>query len=212
MSPYRPSTSRCLRALTALLVALVLAPIALAQEKPDTPLARATFAGGCFWCMEPPYDKLEGVISTTSGYTGGHDPRPDYRSVSSGGTGHAEAVEVVYDPAKVSYETLLEVFWRNIDPLAKDHQFCDWGDQYRSAIFYHDEAQREAAERTKAALEASGRFERPIATQIVPAAEFHVAESYHQDYYQKNPLRYQFYRYGCGRDERLKEVWGEKAS
>lgn len=174
-------------------------------------LRDATFAGGCFWCMEGPFDKLEGVHSTTSGYTGGHARNPTYEEVSSGATGHAEAVRVVYDPAQVPYERLLEVFWHNVDPLARDRQFCDVGNQYRSAIFYHDEEQRRAAEASKAALEASGRLKGPIATQIVAAGEFWPAEEYHQDYYRRNPIRYRIYRGGCGRDARLRELWGPDA-
>lgn len=168
----------------------------------------ATFAGGCFWCMEPPYDKLDGVISTTAGYAGGPEKDPTYQQVAGGRTGHAEVVQVVYDPARVSYETLLEVFWRNIDPVAVDRQFCDAGPQYRSAIFYHDEAQRIAAEASLA--DVSARFGRPVATQLQPVGDtFHAAEAYHQDYYLKNPVRYNFYRYNCGRDQRLEAIWGE---
>jgi peptide-methionine (S)-S-oxide reductase len=170
-------------------------------------LAEATFAGGCFWCMEPPYDELDGVRETISGYTGGRTPNPTYEQVSAGGTGHVEVVRVVYDPAVVSYETLVSVFWKNIDPFARNRQFCDSGDQYRSAIFYHDSAQRRVADSTKRAHEQ--RFGREIATQIVPAAAFTAAEEYHQDYYTKNPVRYKFYRWNCGRDARLREVWGE---
>ena len=173
--------------------------------------ATAIFAGGCFWCMEPPYDELDGVISTTSGYIGGHKTHPTYEEVSSGRTGHAEAVKVVYDPEEISYEHLLEVFWRNIDPLARDRQFCDHGSQYRSAIFYEDERQKSLADASKRALEESERFDEPIVTGIEPAGTFYPAEDYHQDYYQKNPLRYKFYRYGCGRDQRLEELWGEPA-
>ncbi|KMY66142.1 hypothetical protein AAU61_19135 [Desulfocarbo indianensis] len=168
--------------------------------------AVATFAGGCFWCMEPPFDKLEGVISTTSGYTGGHTENPTYEEVSSGATGHAEALRIEYNPAKISYGRLLEVFWRNIDPTAKDAQFCDHGNQYRSAIFYHDEEQRRLAEESKQKIVESGRFAE-IHTQIAAASTFYPAEDYHQDYYLKNPLRYKFYRYSCGRDQRLKELW-----
>lgn len=171
-------------------------------------LAKATFAGGCFWCMEPPFDKLDGVISTTSGYTGGQKENPTYKEVSAGGTGHAEAVEIVYDPKKISYAELLEVFWKNIDPTVKDRQFCDPGNQYRTAIFYHNEEQKRLVEESKQALIDSQRFEN-VFTEIVPAATFYVAEEYHQDYYQKNPLRYKFYRTSCGRDKRLKELWGE---
>jgi peptide-methionine (S)-S-oxide reductase len=170
--------------------------------------AEAIFAGGCFWCMEPPFDKLDGVISTTSGYTGGQVDDPTYEQVSAGGTGHAEAVRIVYDPRKVSYEKLLEVFWHNVDPLAKDRQFCDAGHQYRTAIFYRDEEQRRLAEASKQALADSGRLAGEIQTEIVPAGPFYPAEGYHQDYYEKNPIRYKFYRYMCGRDERLEELWG----
>jgi len=173
--------------------------------------AFAIFAGGCFWCMEPPFDKIKGVISTTSGYTGGHTTNPTYREVSAGGTGHAEAVQVVCDPAQVTYRQLLHVFWRNIDPLAKDRQFCDAGDQYRSAIFVRNDEERKLAEASKKELEDSGRFKQPIRTQIVQAAPFTAAEEYHQDYYLKNPARYKFYRWNCGRDQRLKELWGAEA-
>ncbi|HEV8582971.1 MAG TPA: peptide-methionine (S)-S-oxide reductase MsrA [Thermoanaerobaculia bacterium] len=169
--------------------------------------AHATFAGGCFWCMEHPFDQLPGVISVTSGYTGGHKKNPSYEEVSSGGTGHAESVDVVYDPSKIAYEKLLDVYWHNIDPLAKDRQFCDVGTQYRSAIFYHDETQKRLAEASKA--EVQKRFKQPIATEIVQASPFYPAEEYHQDYYKKNPIRYNFYRTGCGRDRRLEELWGK---
>ena len=168
----------------------------------------AIFAAGCFWCVEADFDKVDGVISTTSGYTGGRTPNPSYEEVSRGGTGHAEAVEIVYDPAKVSYQKLLDVFWHNVDPLAKDRQFCDRGDQYRSAIFYRDDEQRRLAEASKA--EVAKRFREPIQTEIVAAGPFYKAEEYHQDYYVKNPIRYRFYRYNCGRDARLEELWGKK--
>ncbi len=172
-------------------------------------LAQATFAGGCFWCMEHPFDELEGVKSTTSGYTGGHLENPTYREVSSGRTGHTEAVLVIYDPKKISYEELLKVFWPNIDPLTSNRQFCDSGSQYRSGIFYHNEEQRRLAEESKKALEKSGRFSQPIVTEITAASKFYVAEDYHQDYYEKNPIQYAIYRYSYGRDRRLKELWGE---
>jgi peptide-methionine (S)-S-oxide reductase len=172
--------------------------------------AKATFAGGCFWCVEADFDKVEGVISTTSGYIGGRSANPSYEEVSHGGTGHAEAVEIVYDPAKVSYQKLLDVFWHNVDPLAKDRQFCDRGDQYRSAIFYHGEEQRALAEASKAQV--AKRFKQPIQTEVVAAGPFYKAEEYHQDYYKKNPIRYQFYRFNCGRDARLEELWGKKES
>jgi peptide-methionine (S)-S-oxide reductase len=171
-------------------------------------VATATFAGGCFWCMQPPFEKLDGVLKTTVGYTGGTTANPTYRQVSAGGTGHAEAVEIVFDPARVSYEKLLDVFWHNIDPLAKDRQFCDTGDQYRSAIFVHDEAQRRAAEASLKAIETSGRLKGRIETQIVPASTFYAAEDNHQDYHSKNPAKYSFYRWNCGRDARLEALWG----
>jgi len=181
-----------------------------AAEEPSGNRSVATFAGGCFWCMEPPFDKLEGVVSTTSGYTGGTVTNPTYKEVSAGGTGHAEAIQIVYDPSRVTYDRLLEVFWRNIDPTTADRQFCDRGTQYRSAIFYHDEAQRAAAEASKKALETSKPFEGPIVTEITEAGPFYEAEEYHQDYYKKNPIRYKYYRFSCGRDQRLDELWGTK--
>lgn len=175
-------------------------------EKPRQ-LAKATFAGGCFWCMEPPYDELAGVVETISGYTGGHKKNPTYEEVSAGATGHAEAVQVIYDPSKVSYRKLLEVFWRNIDPTVADRQFCDVGKQYRTAIFYHDEEQKRLAEQSKAGIEKTKRFKVPIKTEITAATEFFPAEAYHQDYYRKNSVHYKLYRYSCGRDNRLAELW-----
>ena len=171
-----------------------------------TTLKTATFAGGCFWCMEPPFDQLDGVISTTSGYTSGFKDNPTYREVSSGSTGHTEAIQIRYDPSMVSYRELLEVFWRNIDPLAVDRQFCDKGSQYRSGIYYHDEAQKLDAEKSLQAIQKQLQGE--IATEIVAASTFYPAEDYHQDYYLKNSVRYKFYRYSCGRDQRLEELWG----
>ena len=179
-----------------------------AQSLGSRPTAKATFAGGCFWCMEPPYDELEGVISTISGYIGGTKKNPTYEQVSAGTTGHTEAVQITYDPQKISYEKLLEVFWRNIDPLTANAQFCDSGSQYRSGIFYHDEAQKKLAEASKKRVQS--RFKKPIVTEIVRASEFYPAEDYHQDYYKKNPIRYKVYRYGCGRDQRLQELWGDE--
>ena len=174
-------------------------------------LGKATFAGGCFWCMEKPFDEIPGVISTTSGYTGGQKKRPTYEEVSMGATGHAESVRIVFDPKKVSYERLLEVYWHNIDPTTAASQFCDHGSQYRPAIFFHDATQKQLAEKSKAEIEASGRIKGKIVVEIVPATEFYPAEDYHQDFYKKSPLRYQQYRMGCGRDRRLKELWGETA-
>jgi peptide-methionine (S)-S-oxide reductase len=179
-------------------------------EAPGPGLAVATFAAGCFWCVEPPYDKTEGVVSTTSGYTGGKVAGATYRQVGMGGTGHTEAVRVVYDPAKVGYDKLLEVYWKNVDPLDAKGQFCDKGEPYRPAIFVHDEEQRRLAEASKAALAASGRFKQPIVVAIEPASDFWIAEDYHQDYYLKNPAKYAYYRWGCGRDARLEELWGKK--
>ncbi|MBX6426881.1 MAG: peptide-methionine (S)-S-oxide reductase MsrA [Variibacter sp.] len=193
-------------------VATALAGAAAAQDKSDPAEGRrdtAIFAGGCFWCVEADFDKVKGVISTTSGYIGGTVANPTYQQVSAGGTGHAEAVEVVYDPGQVDYERLLYVFWRNIDPLAKNRQFCDAGSPYRTAIFVRGEEQRLAAEASKRAV--AKRFPTPIATQIVPAGPFYKAEEYHQDYYLKNPSKYKFYRWNCGRDQRLKELWGSEA-
>ena len=190
---------------------LVLAGATAAGAQAAPAKAVATFAGGCFWCMEGPFEKLPGVKSVTSGYTGGQKKNPTYDEVSAGSTGHAEAVQILYDPAAVSYEKLLEVFWRNIDPLTANAQFCDHGSQYRSAVYVHDEAQRKAAEESKAQLEASGRLRGKIVTEIVAASTFYPAEEYHQDYYRKNPVRYHTYRTGCGRDRRLKELWGAEA-
>jgi peptide-methionine (S)-S-oxide reductase len=195
----------------ALALALAFAPLAaLAQQGPPAEKrAVATFAGGCFWCMEPPYDKLPGVISTTSGYIGGKTANPTYRQVVAGDTGHAEAVQVVYDPAKITYEKLLEVFWRNVDPHDAGGQFCDRGDSYRTGIFVHDETQLRLAQESKKAIAA--KLKKPVVTEIVLAPKFYPAEGYHQDYYLKNPVRYKFYRQNCGRDDRLRAVWGAEA-
>lgn len=192
-----------------LLFASLTAAAAAFAQAPEAKTAKATFAGGCFWCVEADFDKVEGVISTTSGYIGGKVANPTYQQVSRGGTGHAEAVEIVYDPDRVSYEKLLEVFWHNIDPFAKDRQFCDTGDMYRTAIFVHDAAQLKLAEKSKMDLEASGRFSLPIQTEIVLATRFYPAEDYHQDFYLKNPAKYKFYRWNCGRDQRLEQIWGK---
>jgi peptide-methionine (S)-S-oxide reductase len=171
----------------------------------------AIFAGGCFWCVEADFDKVPGVLSTTSGYIGGTKANPTYSEVSSGGTGHAEAVKIVFDPAMVTYDKLLYVFWRNVDPLTREGQFCDFGQQYRTAIFYVNDEQKRLAEASKAALEKSGRFKRPIVTEITKAGPFYAAEAYHQDFYKTNPLRYNLYRFNCGRDARLDELWGNEA-
>jgi peptide-methionine (S)-S-oxide reductase len=207
----RPMSTRIRRWTHAGLAAALVAAAAPAwSQAPASPpqQAVATFAGGCFWCMEPPFDKLPGVISTTSGYMGGTKRNPTYEEVSTGRTGHTEVVQVAYDPAKVSYEKLLEVFWRNIDPTVKDRQFCDVGSQYRTGIFVHSPEQKRLADASKAALEKSKPFKQPIVTPVEQAGEFWRAEEYHQDFYKKNPVRYNYYKTGCGRDARLKELWG----
>jgi len=211
MNPRRIS----LRAAAA---ALLLGLAALCGAQPLPPqaaggaTARAIFAGGCFWCVESDFDKINGVLSTTSGYTGGTLANPSYEQVSGKHTGHAEAVEVVFDPRKVSFERLVEHFWRSIDPTTKDRQFCDVGSPYRTAIFAVDAAQLQAALASRTALEKFKPFKEPIVTEIVPAGAFYPAEDYHQDYYRKNPLRYQYYRLSCGRDARLKQLWGPHAA
>lgn len=191
------------------LSAIHMAASPVAADEPEA-TAVATFAGGCFWCMEAPFDKLDGVSSTVSGYMGGNVDNPTYRQVSGGGTGHAEVVQVTYDPTVVSYEKLLEVFWRNIDPLDAGGQFCDRGDQYRSGVFYHTLEQREAALSSREELRASDRFDKPVVTEVTQADTFYRAEDYHQNYYVTNPVRYRYYRFGCRRDARLEQLWGEK--
>ncbi len=193
--------------LTCLFLAMTLAGAARAQAPGQ---AVAIFAGGCFWCTESDFDKVPGVISTTSGYIGGRVPNPTYEQVSSGGTGHAEAVQIVYDPAKVSYQQLLDAYWHSIDPFAKNRQFCDRGEQYRTAIFYLDAEQRKLAEASKVAVQA--KFKETVETQIVMATKFYPAEDYHQDFHTKNPTKYKFYRWNCGRDQRLEQIWGKKTS
>ena len=203
--------------LASLVLLLADAVAAQPQGAPPAGMAVATFAGGCFWCMEAPYDKIDGVASTTSGYIGGKKKSPTYEEVSAGITGHTEAVRVVYDPKKVTYRQLLEVFWKNIDPVARDRQFCDGGTQYRSGVFWHDEEQKKLADESKALLtkgQAFGSakpvgFKGGVVTEITKADDFWAAEEYHQDYYKKNPVRYGYYRTGCGRDARLKELWGD---
>jgi peptide-methionine (S)-S-oxide reductase len=196
-----------MRNLIAVLL-LLAASAGSAQESSN--IRTAIFAGGCFWCMEPPYDQLEGVLETTSGYSGGHVKNPSYDQVSAGGTGHAEVVQIKYDADKISYEKLLGVFWRNVDPLDAGGQFCDRGDQYRSAIFYGTPEEEKLAEASK--QHAAAQLGKKIVTEIVPAATFYPAEKYHQNYYQRNPVRYKFYRYNCGRDKRLEKVWGAAPS
>lgn len=195
---------------TMWLAVLVFATPALcaAQAKPAA-TARATFAGGCFWCMEEAFDKVPGVISTVSGYMGGTVKNPTYEQVSTARTGHAEVVQIEFDPAKVTYARLLEVFWRNIDPTQKDAQFCDHGPQYRSGIFHHDDEQKRLADASRLALQKNKPFRGEIVTEITKAGEFYAAEGYHQDYYQKNPARYKFYKSGCGREARLQQLWGK---
>ena len=191
-------------------LALTLAALCLTGPAAAQATAKATFAGGCFWCVEADFDKVRGVVSTTSGYIGGTLANPSYEQVSAKTTGHAEAVEIIFDPAQVSYEQLLEYFWRTIDPTTKDRQFCDSGSPYRTAIFTHGPEQAAAARASLAALERSKPFKAPIVTTIEPAGPFYPAEAYHQDYYRKNPLRYQYYRASCGRDLRLEQLWGKR--
>jgi peptide-methionine (S)-S-oxide reductase len=195
-----------------LVAAMVIAAVLLAAPggAADSETAYATLAAGCFWCIEADFEKVEGVLSVTSGYTGGTVANPTYKQVSKGKTGHTEAVRVVFDPQVISFEELLAIFWRNHDPTVADRQFCDIGEQYRAGIFYHDEGQREAAERSRAMLEQTKSFTNPIVTEITAASAFYPAEAYHQDYYKKNPIRYSYYRKSCGRDRRLKEIWGER--
>lgn len=200
-----------MKMLVITIIGLSMTLIAITTTIAATNLEKATFAGGCFWCMEHPFDGLSGVISVTSGYTGGQKKNPTYEEVSAGWTGHAESVQVIYDPAKVTYERLLNIFWHNIDPTTKDRQFCDSGHQYRSAIFFHNEEQHRSALESKALLGKNKTFKGPVVTEIVQATEFYPAEDYHQHYYKKNPIRYKFYRTSCGRDYRLKELWGSEA-
>lgn len=181
---------------------------AAADAPTPTSTDTAIFAGGCFWCMEPPFEKLDGVLDVESGYTGGQLANPGYKQVSAGGTGHAEAVRIRFDPSRISYAQLLQVFWHNIDPTVKDQQFCDHGNQYRSAIFYRTDAQQATALDSLERMKRDKPFAAPIVTEVTRAGEFYPAEEYHQDYYLKNPLRYRFYRYSCGRDQRLEELWG----
>ena len=171
----------------------------------------ATFAGGCFWCVESDFDHVPGVLRTVSGYTGGDVKYPTYSDVTSGSSGHREAVQIFFDPGKVTYAELLEVFWRSVDPTDAGGQFCDRGDSYATAVFVHNAEQRRLAESSRQTLEDSGLLDAPVVTPIETAAEFYPAESYHQDYYEKNPTRYKFYRYTCGRDARVEELWGEQA-
>ena len=207
--------------LATLLIGIVLLGFQKSNEKQTekSPLMKsesknyktATFAGGCFWCVESDFEKVDGVIEAVSGYAGGDEPNPTYKQVAAGRTGHTEAVQIHYDPDKITYKDLLDVLWRHMDPTDSNGQFVDRGSQYRPAIFYHDEEQKRIAEESRAELEKSGRFSKPIATEIVPLTEFYKAEEYHQDYYSKNPLRYKMYRYGSGRDQFLKRTWGAEA-
>lgn len=199
-----------MKKILSLLLLLFLAAISALPADSAT-LSKATFAGGCFWCMEPPFKTLNGVISVTSGYTGGHKVNPTYQEVSVGGTGHAEAVQIVFNSSLISYQQLLDIYWHNIDPTTVNRQFCDSGDQYRSAIFYHNDDQARLAKASRARLEKEKTFREPVVTEITAATAFYPAEEYHQEYYKKNPIRYKYYRTGCGRDKRLKELWGDKA-
>ncbi len=195
-----------------LLVSLAWSETKPGQEQVTSALETAIFAGGCFWCMEPPFDKLDGVVSTISGYTGGHLANPGYKQVSAGGTGHFEALQVTYDPTKITYATLLNVFWHNVDPLTDDGQFCDKGESYRTAIFFRNDEQQKLAEVSKSELDQSGFFKQPVVTELLLAKTFYPAEDYHQNYYQVNPVRYKYYRFTCGRDARLKELWRSAAT
>lgn len=194
-----------------LVLSLLAATVCRAQETAVDDLATATFAGGCFWCMEGPFDAVDGVVSTVSGYTGGHVENPTYRQVTTGTTGHYESIQVTFDPRRVSYEELLRVFWHNVDPTDDGGQFCDRGSSYRTAIFVLGDEQRRLAEQSKTRLEAAGAVPGPIVTPILDATAFYPAEEYHQDFYQKSPVRYRSYRLGCGRDRRLAELWGDEA-
>jgi methionine-S-sulfoxide reductase len=178
---------------------------------PPQDLEKATFAGGCFWCMQALFDKVKGVVSTVAGYTGGHKKNPTYEEVCSGKTGHSEAIEILYDPSRVTYEQLLDIFWKNIEPTMLNRQFVDFGTQYRTTIFYHDEEQKRLAEASKERLEKSGKFYKPIVTEIQPASTFYKAEEYHQQYYKKNPIRYEFYEAHSGRSQYLKTIWSSEA-
>ncbi|MGB5583229.1 MAG: peptide-methionine (S)-S-oxide reductase MsrA [Gammaproteobacteria bacterium] len=193
-----------------LVVMLLLSSINITVAENQTEIA--TFAGGCFWCMEAAFDEIDGVIATTSGYTGGHQEDPRYEQVSAGVTGHTEAIQVEFDPAIISYEELLAVFWKNIDPTTADRQFCDTGSQYRSGVFYHTDAQKKAVKQSLKTLQQTKPFDEPIVTEVSPAGTFYPAEAYHQDYYLKNPLSYKYYRSSCERDKRLEMLWGESAS
>ena len=185
---------------------------AVAAPVPTAGQQVATFAGGGFWSMQKAFDGVNGIVSTTAGYSGGNTAHPNYQDVETGSTGHAESVQLIYDPARISYERLLDIYWHHIDPLTPDAAFCDHGPQYRSIIFYGDAAQQKLAEASKQALDQSHRFRTPIVTAIQPATAFYPAEEYHQMFYKKNPVRYEAYRIGCGRDERIRELWGEVAS
>ncbi len=198
------------RSLVTSLAAAAVMALATAASAQQT--ETATFASGCFWCTESDFEKVPGVIDATSGYLGGKTANPTYKEVSTGGTGHTEGVEVKYDPSKVTYQQLLDVYWKNVDPFDKGGQFCDRGDQYRPAIFYHNDEQKRLAEESKAALEKSGRFKDPIVVEITQASTFTKAEDYHQNYADKNPIQYIIYRHGCGRDARLQAIWGKPAS
>lgn len=191
---------------------LIGAPMLRAQTTPEPALAVATFAGGCFWCVEADFDKVEGVVETISGFMGGTTKNPTYRQVVSGGTGHLEVVQIKFDPKKVSYERLVTMFFKTVDPYDDGGQFCDRGDSYRTAIFVYDDAQRKVAETIKADLDKNGPLKKPLATRILPASDFTAAEDYHQDFYKKSPGRYYSYRAGCGRDQRIEQIWGKKVT
>ena len=201
-----------LRNLVALAALTYWGAAAAQTSQPSVPppgQAVATFAGGCFWCMEEAYEKVAGVSSVVSGFMGGTVPNPTYKQVSGGSTGHAEVVQIIFDPAKVSYQQLVDWFWVNVDPADASGQFCDKGSEYRSGIFFHGEEQKQIAQTSKEKLQASGKLRQPVATEITPAGAFYTAEDYHQDYYKKSAARYQYYKYGCGRAARLEQIWGK---
>ena len=186
---------------------IVMSPGSSAHDRSQ--YAKATFAGGCFWCMEEVFEKVEGIVSVVSGYAGGQVDNPTYEEVSAGGTGHTESIEVTYDPSKVTYEDLLDVFWRNVDPTTPNAQFCDHGSQYRTAIFYHNETQKQLIDESRERIDVSKTFPESIVTEVLPASAFYIAEDYHQDFYTKNPIRYKYYKWNCGRTRRLEQLWGK---
>jgi len=205
---YKNKYLICLGIAALVIGGLIVSPYGGYADDPSQQ-AKATFAGGCFWCMEEAFEEIEGVVSVVSGYIGGQVENPTYEQVSAGGTGHAESIEVTYDPSQVTYQQLLDVFWRNVDPITPNAQFCDHGNQYRTALFFHDDNQKQLIDESKQGIESSKTFPGTIVTEIVPASVFYPAEEYHQDFYSKNPIRYKYYKWNCGRAKRLEQLWGE---